>query len=444
MSNLEPTTFTSSILSKMGSWLPRGWVWRRSPLGPLQTLLTVIQMTAFGNTGYRAALRVVFEDMHKAFGWSKGVPTPSALTQARGKLSEKMCLDLFKRIARESTHVSSHTRLRYRDFSRVVAVDGTKLTLQSTAALKRDFGCPAGDHLAPQALLSLLWDVGGNVPIDWRLGPFNGSEHADLDDMLGALQSGDLLLADRFYPSRASFAGLQERGIHFIMRIKTKGRNLMRETQTFLSSGSDDLTIPMHDHPGQQLRFIRHSNPDGDDMIVITSLSADTHCAQAILELYQRRWSIETAYRSAKEWHGLDALPGKSTAMVRQEVCAFMLFWLMQGELEGQARRVYADEIRKQPEVDPEWTPAAGISELPVQFNRRLAATALSLLMVSAVTSLDKAVESWRVSMRYLWQNRMRRKPGRSFRRTSQRPHEFKKRDDISKAEGLKRQTKKR
>jgi hypothetical protein len=147
MSNLESTTFTSSILSKMGSWLPRGWVWRRSPLGPLQTLLTVIQMTAFGNTGYRAALRVVFEDMHKAFGWSKGVPTPSALTQARGKLSEKMCLDLFKRIARESTHVSSHTRLRYRDFSRVVAVDGTKLTLQSTAALKKDFGCPAGDHL---------------------------------------------------------------------------------------------------------------------------------------------------------------------------------------------------------------------------------------------------------------------------------------------------------
>jgi hypothetical protein len=120
--------------------------------------------------------------------------------------------------------------------------------------------------------------------------------------------------------------------------------------------------------------------------------------------------------------------------MVRQEVCALMLFGLIQGELEGQAREVYADEIRRQPEVDPAWTPAEGIAEVPVIFNRKLLATSVALLMAAAVTSLDEAVQSWRVSIRYLWQNRARRRPGRSERRTSQRPHDLKFRDEISSA----------
>jgi hypothetical protein len=56
MSKFRSELFFSSILSDVGSWLPRGWVWRKSPLGPLQTLLTVKHMTAFGSQGYRAAL----------------------------------------------------------------------------------------------------------------------------------------------------------------------------------------------------------------------------------------------------------------------------------------------------------------------------------------------------------------------------------------------------
>ena len=111
-----------------------------------------------------------------------------------------------------------------------------------------------------------------------------------------------------------------------------------------------------------------------------------------------------------------------------------MRFWLMQGELEGQARQVYADEISRQPDVDPTWTPAAGVTEIPVIFNRKLLATSVVLLMAAAVTSMDEAVQSWRVSIRYLWQNRARRRPGRQARRTSERPHDIKFRDEISSA----------
>ncbi|MBA3686733.1 MAG: hypothetical protein H0W72_16035, partial [Planctomycetes bacterium] len=107
MGTFDCRFFTNSILNTVGTWLPRGWVWRRSALGPLQTLLTVMNMVALGNKGYRAALRDVFADMHRVFGWNGGAPTPSALTQARGKLSEKMCRDLFRRVCVEARRVES-------------------------------------------------------------------------------------------------------------------------------------------------------------------------------------------------------------------------------------------------------------------------------------------------------------------------------------------------
>jgi len=434
MGNFDRSIFLDSFLSRIGTWLPCGWVWRRSLLGPQQTLLTVMSMVGLGNKGYRAALRDVFTDMHRKFGWGEGAPTPSALTQARGKLSEKMCRDLFCRVSREAARVASRARLRYGDFRRIVVVDGTRLALASTAGLKRDFGCPSGEHLAPQALLTVLWDLGGNVPVDWRLGPHDGSEQADLADMLGSLGPGDLLLADRLYLSRELVAELHRRGIHFVLRCKTGGVRLASEIAVFLASGLEDQTVALDGHPAIPIRLVRGYREGSEHMVLVTSLVGTDHDPHAIADLYQRRWGIETAYREAKSWHGLDELPGKSKQMVRQEVCALMLFWLMQGELEGHARQVYADEIRAQPGVNPKWTPAAGIAESPVIFNRKLLATSVALLMAAAVAGLDEAAQSWHVSIRYLWQNRARRRPGRSERRTSERPHDIKMRDPASSA----------
>ena len=106
------------------------------------------------------------------------------------------------------------------------------------------------------------------------------------------------------------------------------------------------------------IHLVRGPREGTEHIVLITSLTGPEHDSRAIADLYQRRWDIETAYREAKGWHGLDALPGRSKVMVRQGVCALVLFWLMQGELEGQARQVYADEIRQQPDIDLAWTPA--------------------------------------------------------------------------------------
>lgn len=289
-----------------------------------------------------------------------------------------MCRDLFRRVAGEAGQVRSRSRLRYRDFKRIIAVDGTHSALASTAGSKRDFGCPSSEHLAPHALLTVLWDIGGNVPVDWRMGPHDGSELVDLTDMLGSLFPGDILLADRLYPSRGLLADLHRRGVDYVMRIKTSGARIAKEIAAFVASGQDDKTVVLPGHPGVLIRLVRGHREGTEHIVLITSPTGPEHDARAIADLYQRRWGIETAYREAKGWHGLGDLPERSKQMVRQEVCALMLFWLMQGELEGQARQVYVDEIRRQPDVDPAWTPAEGIAEVPVIFNRKLLATSVA------------------------------------------------------------------
>lgn len=434
MSKFDANTVIEGIFVKFAEWVPRGWVWRESPLGPQQTLLTVMHMVTTGQKRYRTALREVFERLHDAFGWRDGhAPTPAALTQARGKLSEKLCRDLFRVILHEARHVKSHGQLRYRDFARIVAVDGTKLTLRSTAKLKKAFGCPSGEHLAPQALMSVLWDLGGNIPIDWRVGRHDEYEVDHLLDMLGSLSGSDLLIADRLYPSQALIKELTDRGLHFVMRVKTAGKCLT-EIAEFVASGQRDAVVEMRRFPGVFVRLVRGHRPGSEHSVFVTSLSQGDHPPEAIADLYQRRWGIETAYREGKTWLGLDELPGRDKQQIRHEVAALMIFWLMQGELEGQAREAYAQEIRKQPGVDPRWTPAEGIAESPVRFNRILAATSTALLLAAAVKGIDQAVASWRVSIRYLWQNRSRRRPGRSYRRTSERPHVIRHRDAQSSA----------
>ena len=156
---------------------------------------------------------------------------------------------------------------------------------------------PFGAHLAPQARVSLLWDIGGNVPGDWRLGSHDESEQAHLSDMLGSLGAGDLLLADRLYPSRALMVDCMARGIDFIFRLKTVGQRAMHEVQAFTSDNGDDQTMELHSFPGIMVRIVRGYRPGTEDCLFVTSLrDVQDHSREAIADLYQRRWGVETAY----------------------------------------------------------------------------------------------------------------------------------------------------
>lgn len=115
----------------------------------------------------------------ECLGWD-AVPSDSAFSRARRKSDPRELQDLHHHLRQECPHIDSHPQLRVSGVTRVISVDGTKLELSAQGSNKADFGCPSGDHLAPQALLTLRWDVGGNVPVDWRIGRFDDTENAQI------------------------------------------------------------------------------------------------------------------------------------------------------------------------------------------------------------------------------------------------------------------------
>jgi hypothetical protein len=282
---------------------------------------------------------------------------------------------------------------------------------------------------------TLLWDLGGNAPIDWRVGHYKESETGHLLNMLGAFRDGDLLIADRLYGNVKIFTALLENRTDFVIRVKCSEKSL-GIIRDFCLSNEDDALCTLPDDASKQIRLIRSPHSQDDDpTIIITSLTDEqAYPLEAITDLYHRRWGIETAYREGKTWLALKELPGHNKEQIRHEVAAMMIFWLLQAELEAQARAVYAEEITQQQEKDPAKRPAEQISEIPVRFNRKLTALAAATILRSAIRGLDEAREAWRVNLDYIWRNRARRRPGRKYRRTSERPHELKKRDEIAKA----------
>ena len=437
MSKSDASTCNRNILHHLDSFLGRGWSWRRSPLGPLQTLLTLIQMTVFSVRGSSAAMQKLFDEVGgSALGW-KSVPSDSAFSRARRKSKPEHLRSLLNTLRGECRHIDSHPQLRLNGFRRVASVDGTKLSLSSHGTNKADFGCPSGEHLAPQALLTMLWDVGGNVPIDWRLGRFDESETGQLDQMIDSLQVGDILLGDRLYATCELMERLLGAGVDFVFRVKTGGTSL-RVFADFAKTDQREQIVPLPGKNGSRVRLVRGHREGSEQIVFVTSvLDSAILSAEAVADLYQRRWGVETAYREGKDWMALRNLPGRNRHQVEQEVAAVMVYWLMQGELEGQVRKQYASEIARQKPAQADGHPptAAAITELPIRFNRNLAAVIVGDVIRKSMARTEDALTIWKVGLDNLWRHRSRRRPGRSNRRTSQRPHDLKKRDDIARAQ---------
>lgn len=67
------------------------------------------------------------------------------------------------------------------------------------------------------------------------------------------------------------------------------------------------------------LRFIGKKFPDGVKGIFVTNLLKEEFGSKSILELYRRRWEIETHFRMEKQTAELENFASKTTNKIKQE-----------------------------------------------------------------------------------------------------------------------------
>lgn len=423
---MSTSPLPTAIFSHFLNILPWHWQRRRGTLGPAQVLLSLMTMSVLGEKGYARTLQELKRYLGEVLGWLSR-PTAQALSQARRKLSPEVCREVVAQVRLLCTASRTHAAFGYGGF-RVLAVDGTKMALPAYKALLDHFGSPKQSPKGPQASLTLLWDVGANQPVDWRVDPYRTCERVHALEFTAQLGPGDLLLGDRNFPSRRMLVSLHARGADWLMRVRSAGTGTLAEVSAFVASGASETQeiLVERDHRGNPrpaspriaVRLLRLVLEDGSVAVFVTSLVDRTrHPAKALIDLYAARWKIETAFRELKIWHGLERFHARYVDGIAQEVAALMLFQLLASELEAQAR------IRLQvATIQPPTDKANPLPQTALRFNRRTVADYAVYLLFAAANGEEKVRAEFEDALQEIWKGRQVVKSRRSFPRERKSP----------------------
>lgn len=306
---------------------------RGGPLQPELLITLLLHLVADGGRrGYRNLLEQFWSEA-RTQGVALAVAEPIsavAFCRARHRLKPSAIRTLLRDTVAnfDREHGSPH-RFRGR---RVLAIDGSKISTQRSPELWEEFGGPT-DGFTPQIMLSTLIDVLAKLPVDATVAPYASNEREQAIALLDSLCPGDILLLDRGYPSYDIIWKLLERQIDFIIRVPAEGS--FSAIETFLQAEGEDHRILLAPPPNSsaknaftvELRAVRRTGPEGEPQVFLTSLRRAEFSRAEILDLYRRRWEVETYFRLEKgSYLGHEQFHARTPDGVRQEVFALHLF----------------------------------------------------------------------------------------------------------------------
>jgi hypothetical protein len=373
----------------------------------LVTLLLFMASDA-SRRGYRHLLEE-FWDQRSAHGvpLKSDVPvSAAAFCQAREKLPVEYLRHLLHRVA-DTTRSAFPNAGTWRG-RRLFAVDGCKINLRRSDELFRAFGAQPGAH-TPQALVSSLTDIVRRSPVDVLVAPYASSERDLLLRHLDHLEAGDVLVADRGYPSFEVIQELAARGIDFVIRVPAS--HGFKAVDDFLESGGDDYRIrlepPADARAGSQaieVRAVRFESKDGP-MVCLTSLRRASFSRSEIGEVYRKRWEVEELFKVVRsDYLDQRQFHSKTAHGVRQEIVTVMLYVAITRHLMAAAA-----ELEDLPAHVV--SPKAGVLALAAYLTR---------IFVTGHRSRSEAL-LLRLLQR-IARTRDKRRPGRSFPRRSFKP----------------------
>ncbi len=267
-----------------------------------------------------------------------------AFSQARSKLNEWAFVRL-NQIAANTFYEQAGSYYTWYGH-RLLAVDGSRLVLPNHKSVKEEFGeCsfgPNADSMRSMAIASMLYDVLNQITLDAQLAPFKStnskknSEQALLQEHRKFLQSNDLLLLDRGYPSLLLFFQLKAQGVDFCVRMKGNWWNEVRKFResnekekivTFTLPKKDESKLlseyPKFTEKTIKCRLLKIELDTGEIEILCTSLlDIKKYPYEDFKELYHFRWAEEEAYKLLKNRIEVENFSGKTARAVKQEFFA--------------------------------------------------------------------------------------------------------------------------
>ena len=256
---------------------------------------------------------------------AKGLAACSADTgaycTARDALPEAACRELVRRTGRDTESEAPREWLWHG--RRVRVVDGSTLTMPDTPENQAEYPQIPGQRPGcgfPIARIVVVFSLAVGTVLEAAISKYLGKETGETSLFRGlhnALSPGDVVLADRAFGGWFDLALLVQRGVDLAIRKHTQRPSDFRTGRRL---GRDDHVVWIAKPPRPDwmtpesyvalpnelvLREVRaHVRQRGfrtKTLVVVTTLlDAEAHPADAIAELYRRRWQAELHLRSLK------------------------------------------------------------------------------------------------------------------------------------------------
>jgi len=264
--------------------------------------------------------------------------TSSAFVQKRKKIRPEV-FNYLSSVIIDNYYVQSNENIkRFKDF-RVLAVDGSKITLPFTEELKISFGESKNQTNTSivQARSSVLYDVLNGLVLDSVLENIKTGERELALSHKSHWKENDLIIYDRGYPSYNFKYEHIKSGIDYLIRVQ---KNHSKIVSSFILSEKRTLIVDVflqekHTFEGKdydkttsiKVRLVRVDLPGGEIEILMTSLlDSQIYPSNIFKELYFLRWGIETFYDELKNKLKVEYFTGYSKMSIEQDFfCAVFI-----------------------------------------------------------------------------------------------------------------------
>ncbi len=332
------------------------YTWRKRLLDPVTTLYLFILQILHGNTACSHTVHFG--------GWNF---TDSAYCAARKRLP----LGVIRRLAAwvaERFRQSTTAQATWRNH-RVWLLDGSSFSMPDEPELQAAFGQPSGQRKGcgfPVAKFLALFDLATGMLLRVEPAPLRSHEMSRSAVATSGLLPGDIVLGDRGFCSYAHLAILLNRRLHGVFRTSTADRRLhpgaaargkakgpheatiRPHSRWVRSQGESDQVVIWHKPkrrpmwmskeeydalPGEitvrEVRYRVHTPGYrvGEVTLVTTLLDASVYPAEALADLYFRRWQVEVYLRDLKITLKMDILKCKTVEGVLKELAVFALVY---------------------------------------------------------------------------------------------------------------------
>jgi hypothetical protein len=260
------------------------------------------------------------------------LPSRSAIFQARDRLGAEPLKGLFGRVAQPLATIE--TPGAWLAGRRLVAIDGTTLDVADTEANDEFFGRPGvnkGERSAfPQARIVGVAECGTHAVFDGVIGPYTTGENTLAREVVGRLEPGMLVLADRGFCGFPLWSLAVATGADLLWRAKSNMKPSHLDT---LADGSWLAEFTPSGNAGRGakglvIRVIDYEVDDGRGgssgpyRLFTTLLDPAEAPAEELAFAYTQRWEIELAFDELKTHQrgARTVLRSKSPALVEQEI----------------------------------------------------------------------------------------------------------------------------